>query len=85
MKIRKYKVIFVYILQGKMGKTEKNGKKITQLKWPNTKNQKPKYKNMGWTHQDCLYYLLEKSQLYDGLGIEIFVKMIMSKLTMQSN
>ena len=34
MKIRKYKVIFVYILQGKMGKTEKNGKKITQLKGP---------------------------------------------------
>ena len=31
-KIRKYYVIFVYILQGKMGKTEKNGKKITQLK-----------------------------------------------------
>ena len=31
-KIRKYYVIFVYILKGKMGKTEKNGKKITQLK-----------------------------------------------------
>ena len=31
-KIRKYYVIFVYILQGKMGKTEKTGKKITQLK-----------------------------------------------------
>ena len=31
-KIRKYYVIFVYILQGKMGKMEKNGKKITQLK-----------------------------------------------------
>ena len=30
-KIWKYYVIFVYILQGKM---EKNGKKITQLKWP---------------------------------------------------
>ena len=26
-KIQKYYVIFVYILQGKMGKTEKNGKK----------------------------------------------------------
>ena len=33
-KIRKYYVIFVYILQGKMGKTEKNRKKIRQLKWP---------------------------------------------------
>ena len=32
MKIQKYYVIFVYILQGKMGKTEKTGKKITQLK-----------------------------------------------------
>ena len=31
-KLRKYYEIFVYILQGKMGKTEKNGKKIMQLK-----------------------------------------------------
>ena len=46
-KIRKYYVIFVYILQGRMGKMEKNWKEITQLKWP--KYQKPKDKNMGWT------------------------------------
>ena len=46
-KIQKYYVIFVYILQGKMGKTEKNGKKITQLKWP--KYQKPRGENMEWT------------------------------------
>ena len=46
-KLQKYYVIFVYILKGKMGKTEKTGKKITQLKWP--KYQKPKDKNMGWT------------------------------------
>ena len=39
MKMQKYYVIFVYILQGKMGKMEKTGKKITQLKWP--KYQKP--------------------------------------------
>ena len=39
-KIQKYYVIFVYILLGKMGKTEKNRKKIMQLKWPKTKNQK---------------------------------------------
>ena len=26
--------IFVYILQGKIAKTEKKEKKITQLKWP---------------------------------------------------
>ena len=31
-KMRKYYIIFVYILQGKMGRMEKNGKKITQLK-----------------------------------------------------
>ena len=30
-----------------MGKMEKNGKKIMQLKWP--KYQKPKDENMGWT------------------------------------
>ena len=45
-KIQKYYVIFVYILKGKMAKTEKNRKKITQLKWP--KYQKPKDENMGW-------------------------------------
>ena len=45
-KIQKNYVIFVYILQGKMGKTEKkNGKKISQLKWP--KYQQPKDENMG--------------------------------------
>ena len=31
-KLQKYNVIFVYILQGKMGKTEKKGKEITKLK-----------------------------------------------------
>ena len=40
--IQKYYVF----LQGRMGKTEKTGKKISQLKWP--KYQKPKDKNMGW-------------------------------------
>ena len=30
-----------------MGKTEKTGKKIMQLKWP--KYKKPKDENMGWT------------------------------------
>ena len=44
-KIQKFYVIFDYILQGKMGKKEKNGKKITQLKRP--KYQKPKDENMG--------------------------------------
>jgi hypothetical protein len=31
-KVRKFYVIFVYILQGKMGKTEKSETKIMQLK-----------------------------------------------------
>ena len=31
-KIQKYYITFVYILLGKMGKTEKNGKKIMQLR-----------------------------------------------------
>ena len=48
-KMRKYDIIFVYILQGKMGKTGKTRKETTQLKWP--KYQKPKDKNMGWTKQ----------------------------------
>ena len=43
MKLRKYYVIFVYILQGKMAKTEKNRKenhatKVTKI--PKTKRQK---------------------------------------------
>ena len=49
MRLWKYYIIFVYILQGKIGKTEKNGKKIAQLKWQ--KHQKPKGINMGWTKQ----------------------------------
>ena len=45
MKIQKYYVIFVYILQGKMGKAENNGKenqatKVTKI---------PKDENMEWT------------------------------------
>ena len=42
-KLQKYYVIIANTLQGKMGKMEKKGKKITQLKWQkNTKNQKKK-------------------------------------------
>ena len=47
-KIPKYYVIFVYILQGKMCKTEKIKKKITQPNWPSY--QKPKDENMGWNN-----------------------------------
>ena len=42
-KLRKYYVIFVYILQGKLGKSEIKGKKIKKLKWPKYQNQKRKY------------------------------------------
>ena len=43
MRLWKYYIIFVYILQGKIGKTEKNGTKIKQLKQPKyKKKQKPK-------------------------------------------
>ena len=40
-KLRKYHIIFVYILHGKMGKTEKNH--ATKV------SEKPKDENMGWT------------------------------------
>ena len=43
MKIQKYYLIFVYILQGKMGKTEKNRKEnhaTNVTKIPKTKRQK---------------------------------------------
>ena len=51
-KIRKHCVICVYILKGKMGKTEENRKKITQLKWP--KNQKRQY---GMNHRELILVL----------------------------
>ena len=55
-KIWRYYVIFVYILQGKMGKMEKKGKKITHLKWP--KYQKTKDENMGWTKHKSFFFRL---------------------------
>ena len=63
-KIQKYYVIFVYILQGQMGKTEKKGKKITQLKWP--KYQKPKDENMGWTKQKKRKWWEKKSMIWSA-------------------
>ena len=56
--LRKYYVIFVYILQGKMGKMEKNRKKITQLKW--SKCQRPKDENMGWTKHKSVCSMYDK-------------------------
>ena len=58
-KLQKYYIIFVYILQGKMGKMEKKGKKITQLKWPKYQNtKKPKDGKMGWTKQIATFPIL---------------------------
>ena len=52
-KLWKYYIIFLYILQGKM---EKNGKKITQLKWP--KYQKPMDENIqGISFRNWLFKL----------------------------
>ena len=41
-KIPKYYIIFVYILQGKMGKTEKTERKSSNYSEQNTKDQKTK-------------------------------------------
>ena len=63
---RSYKNImyfFVYILQGKVGKTEKNGKKIMQLKWQ--KYQKSKDKNECNLWSLISVDLLNVSQLKD--------------------
>ena len=46
MMLRKYYIIFVYFLRGKMGKTEKNRKENHATKM--TKYQKLKDENMGW-------------------------------------
>ena len=48
-------VILVYILQDKMGKTEKKGKKITQLKLPkyvSPKKQKTKICTYVWDERN---------------------------------
>ena len=42
MKMRKYYVVFVYILQGKMDKTEKMDRKSHNQSDQDTKNQKTK-------------------------------------------
>ena len=61
-KLRKYEnIIFVYILQGKMGKTGKNRKKIMQLKWP--KYQKTKiWDERNICHQKRLLKFKENGQ-----------------------
>ena len=62
MKILKYYVIFVYILQDKLSKTGKNRKRIIQLKWP--KYQKPKDENMGWMKQMCKFSFMKLFQIF---------------------
>ena len=65
MKIWKYYVIFVYIFQGKMGKTEKMKMKTTKLKWP--KYQKLKDENMWWTKQ-----LVRRNIHFTGIWCQSF-------------
>ena len=47
--------------KARWARPEKNGKKITQLKWP--KYQKPTDENVGWTKQNSKY-LLRFNHLY---------------------
>ena len=70
MKLWKNYVIFAYILQGKMGKTEKTRKKITQLKWP--KYQKPKY----GMHIALYLYVMKHFDVHDFNRQERFVSLI---------
>ena len=49
-----------YNLQGKMGRTEKNGKKTTQLKWP--KYQKTNDENMGWMKHNWRKFIVKSKK-----------------------
>ena len=86
-KIRKYYVIFVYILQGKMGKTEKNGKKITQLKWP--KYQKPRRKQWDernkWDWIVFITLLLPSGVFTNGIIILLLVTYIDTLVVIPQN
>jgi len=68
--IQKYYVIFVYILQGKMGKTENTENEIMQLKW--LRYQKPKDENIGWTKQRMPCVLLPKKKILLKESLFIF-------------
>ena len=57
MKIRKYYFNLCLHFARQDGQNRKNGKKITQLKWP--KYQKPKDENMGWTKHKVQAYLVK--------------------------
>ena len=52
-KIQEYYVIFVYILHGKMGKTEKIERKSHNYSDQNTQNQNTKI----WDEYECAYEL----------------------------
>ena len=78
MKIQKSYIIFVYILQGKMGKTEKTKKKIMQLKGPKYQTKRQKY-GMNETkfskikHLSNLFFwkFRMKSQVYEPLDVTL--------------
>ena len=73
-------MIFVYILQGKMDKTGKKGKKITQLKW--TKYQKLKHKNMGRTKHKSKGFFLT---FYMNSHLEMWPSTFNQLVTLQFN
>ena len=64
--------IFVYILESKMGKTEKTRKKITQIKWP--KYQKPKDENMKGTKHK--FEGFQKNGILDLHGVPFYAVVV---------
>jgi hypothetical protein len=72
-KIRKYCVIFVYILQGKMGKTEKTERKSCNYSDQSTKNKKTKIwdeQNIGCSLDPTTNYettILKFHEFFDKL------------------
>ena len=60
MKIRKYYVIFVYILQGKIGKTEKNWKENHATKV----NKIPKTKRRKYGMNETIVIFFPQDTLY---------------------
>ena len=58
-KLRKYYVIFVHILQGKVGKTEKKKRKSRIRQWPKYQNPKDKI----WDEQNIRFVVTQYGQI----------------------
>ena len=72
-KMQKYYIIFVYILQGKMGKTEKTQKEDHATKV--TKNQKKKIWDEQNNHEDLgqqWHFWLDYSSQYQTYNLYVF-------------